>query len=180
MITLLENHKYSDIFKELTFFIETSKLVYREVAPAKFMMYNGNCCRQTAFLSYMFLTKYIPEYEWTIYESTFKSVSNSFEHSWCYGYKKGESKLDGIFVDLAYTGEIMENFLLEGPNEFPGDISKIDAGCREIKTKRITMSPTFYFENNEFYTGFKGDKLYEFIDTMVQERKNYINKNGGK
>lgn len=178
MIKLLEGHKYSDVFKDLVFFIETAKIVFREMAPSKFMMYGGNCCRQSAFLCHMYLSKHIPEYKWEICESNFKSVSSAFEHSWCFGYK--DDKTDGIFVDLAYSNGMMDNFLFEGSNDFPGDISLIDAGCREIKTMRKTMPIRFYLESDEFYTGLNGAELFDSISSFVQIRKDYISKKAGE
>lgn len=174
MIKLLDGHKYSEVFKDLVFFIDTAKGIFKQASPYKFMMYGGNCCRQSAFLSHMYLSKYIPEYKWEIYESKFTSDAGDFEHSWCFGHKENEE--EGIFVDLAYSNGAMNNFLFEGSNNFPGYISKIDAGCMESKTNRISIPSSNYINLPEFYTGMNGYELFDFITNISVLRKEHLEK----
>lgn len=155
---LLKTHKYSKQFQVLLELRTLAKKMFQIANPVKYAMYNGNCCRQMAFICSHFLNKMVPSYEWRAYEARFKWVgpNSVYEHAWCYGTCKGKP---GILVDLAFDNDIMKNYLVEGENSIPcGKEGHVElAGTRVELTKE-------YFNHNEYYTGLPGQDLVDILE----------------
>ena len=151
MLSLLEGHEYSTEFNELMKVRNIAKSLFKVCNPIKFTIYNGNCCRQMGFICKKFLEEMIPEYEWTVYESTFLHVPTrqEYEHCWCYGVCKNKT---GILVDLAFDNEYNKNYIIET------DINKIPCEDVEYKLFRKVLDDE-YFERPEYYTGLLGSQL---------------------
>ena len=158
-----EIKKYETEFDSLRKYIKIAKTIFANSNPAMFKTFGGNCCRQVAFLSQQFLQKEIPEYRWSIYESKFTSKVGDFEHSWCFGVKQENGNVEGIFVDLAYNGTDISNYLFYGKNAFPED-KFLD--IVEKQFYRRVMLPNEYLKAKEFYTSLRGTELIEKIDSI--------------
>lgn len=158
-----EIKKYEKEFDSLRKYIKIAKTIFASSNPTMFKTFGGNCCRQVAFLSQQFLQRAIPEYRWSIYESKFTSKVGDFEHSWCFGVKQCNGDSEGIFVDLAYNGTDVSNYLFYGKNVFPED-KFLD--IVEKDSYRTTMPVNPYLSAKEFYTSLRGTELIAKIDSM--------------
>ena len=161
MLELLKGHEYRAEFQRLVHIRNIAKELFRNASPVKYYMYNGNCCRQMAYICKKFLEEMIPEYNWTVYESTFicHKTKQEYEHAWCYGKHKSKT---GIVVDVAFDNNIKDNYILES------EVSKLPTDDKELENKRIVREDA-YFDANEFYTGLTGKELIEVLRIIAEK-----------
>ena len=157
MLELLTNHKYSEVFSELVSISKRAKEVFKYYSPEKYEMYGGNCCRQMSFICHQYLSDNIKDFKWNVFESVFilNATGQKFEHAWVYGRPIGKGR--GIFVDLAFTNNLMENYLFEGENNFPGNI------ITENRDERSICNIERFKNQIEYYTSEKGKNMYEIV-----------------
>lgn len=142
----------------------------KEGNPSEFAKWNGNCCRQVASFSHMFLHAHCKDdLRLAVCESVFSGILNGkqieFDHSWCWATENtNRFKKEGIVIDYSPSHS---GFRVAFSETNDVQLTKGVKGVIE-KGKRIHISPEIWEKNTEFYTGKLLLELYNEVITEME------------
>lgn len=136
-----------------------------ECNPTEYMRWNGNTCRQTAVFGYYYLTKLLPEYEWTAWDGEFSDIYMGhkvhYNHAWLHGINREMGK--GLLVDLSRVDR-ERLFISVKENKYPKNHP-------EYKDMRLIRKEKMDIEKRmmecEYYTGMQGEEFIESLDLHI-------------
>ena len=156
-----------EIVKEFMYnqFIPALHEVLSRGDKEKYAKWNGNCCRQTAIYGAYMLEKFLPSYNWKVWCGEMDDIVNGkevhYDHAWIFG-SDGNKRL---LVDLARN--YRERLFMEvKTNSYPKD-------NEEYKNMVITSREQLDWkkmlkEDNEYYTGLKGEEIINQITGIIR------------
>lgn len=97
--------KQEEYVKQYTFelFIPALHHVICLKNQAEYQKWGGNTCRQSAILGAYFMSQWLPQYDWQVWDGNFTDIiygkKCEFNHAWIYGVHKETNY--GLFLDLS-------------------------------------------------------------------------------
>lgn len=159
---LNEDEKRVKSFLE-SVFIPSLHEILQSKDPAKYAIYQGAACRQTATIGYFYVKELLPEYEWEAWEADFKDVIMgkpvNYDHAWLYGKSKSRKNKD-LLVDLARNNQ-ERLFIKTNKNQYPTDHPEYKD---TVILSKKRMNPVKNLEIVEFYTEDVGKKLLKEVE----------------